>query len=345
MQFKQCTPYYLPAFAYSLDTLEKRFEEFRATPLSDTGTESLGFVSPMDLSRDDLIIKLGCLYGFRLKIQEKKISPSKVKEVVSQRVSKIMEEKPDLDQAKLENEYYGQVKEEMLRLEIPSVNYVTAFIDTDSGYLFVNDKSEKRCEQLLKLLRRSLGSFVALPVNTEYQPSDALSRALQGERKLSDFLRVDYYDQIKAVGDKATKQVSFKGIKIGKEECEVLKGKSITQMGLVFCANEDETWAITIVSKRDKHFYILSFVEPIPNSDPLADRLFSMSDEDFNANWLITADRLNRIIYSLNESFGGRTVTNRESEESVAQLKEAQLMSVTEENISEDAKALLEGAE
>ncbi|GLT20505.1 hypothetical protein GCM10007938_42900 [Vibrio zhanjiangensis] len=345
MQFKQCTPYYLPAFAYSLDTLEKRFEEFRSKPLSDTGTESLGFVSPMDLNRDELIINLGCLYGLRLKIQEKNISPSKVKEVVSQRVSKIIEEKPELDQEKLENEHYSQVKEEMLRLEIPSVNYVTAFIDTDSGYLFVNDKSEKRCEQLLKLLRRCLGSFVALPVNTEHQPSEALSEVLQGERKLSDFLRVDYYDQIKAVGDKANKQVSFKGIEIGKEEREVLKGKSITQIGLVFCANEDETWAITIVSKRDKHFYILSFVEPIPNSDPLADRLFSISDEDFNANWLITADRLNRIFSALNESFGGRVISDRESEESINQLKEAQLMSVTEEKISEEAKALLDGAE
>ncbi|EHR5466051.1 recombination-associated protein RdgC [Vibrio parahaemolyticus] len=345
MQFNQCTPYYLPAFAYSLDTLEKRFEEFRAKPLSDTGTESLGFVSPIDLSRDDLIVSLECLYGLRIKIQEKKISPSKVKEVVSQRVSKIIEEKPDLDQAKLESEHYGLVKEEMLRLEIPSVNYVTAFIDTDSGYLFINDKSEKRCEQLLKLLRRCLGSFVALPVNTEHQPSDVLSRALQGDRKLSEFLRLDYYDQIKAVGDKATKQVSFKGIKIGKEEREVLKGKVITQMGLIFCANEDETWSLTIVSKRDKNFYVLNFVEPIPNPDPLADRLFGMSDEDFNANWLITADRLNRIVSALNESFGGRTITNRESEDYVAQLKEAQTMSVTEEAISEEAKALLEGAE
>lgn len=304
MIFKELTVYLAPEFTYSLEQLNEKLASFKSNQISDEATYSVGFVNPISSVREDLVLQLNSMFAFKIKIQEKKVSPSKVKALTEQRITKALEEVESLSR-EARDDLEDQTRNELTRLEPPKSYYVTAYIDTDTGYLYVGDKSDSRCNALLGLLRKALGSFACHMVNTNLCPSIALREVILERSQLEKGLIAEPWSAVKAVGDKTSQSLSYKDIDLGEFELGTLESRFITQLDMLFCAADNERWCFTLSCKKKDQFFTLSKIVNLPSSNIMDEPLFNHSEENHNANWLILADRLSRMVTSLVLSFGG----------------------------------------
>lgn len=310
MIFTEASIYRLFEFKHSLEELNEKLSKHRYSPIGDTSTYTGGFRHPVNSDYEELAMKLGALFGFAYRIEEKKAPAAQVNELARKRI-KELEEKGTVVTKQLESDIEDNARKEVLRMQVPTVNIVTGFIDADKGWIYLNTKSIKLCESVFGALRKALGSFRVMPGRTAARPSDMLCKCLCAEGvELSQGLHIDHSGKVKAVGDKASKKITFEGITLDDEELAVLRGKDIIEADMYFDQplGEDgfERWSFKLHTKKGHHPFQLSKVSHIPLSQD-QEPVFSYGADDqcYNADWLLTANLLHTLNQVLGESFGG----------------------------------------
>ncbi|MGL6118313.1 recombination-associated protein RdgC [Plesiomonas sp.] len=149
------------------ETLEKQLADFAFTPCGSQDMAKFGWVSPLGHNADAFVHATQGQILLCARKEEKMLPATVIKEAVSAKVARLEAEQ----QRKLKKTEKDSIKDEVLQTLLPRAftksSQTLAWIDTTQGLIMIDAASAKRAEDLLALLRKSLGSLPVLPLNVQ----------------------------------------------------------------------------------------------------------------------------------------------------------------------------------
>lgn len=138
--------------------------EHQFTPCTGQQAVTMGFTYPLHHSVKELVHEgQDGLFVVAVKRQEKMLPAAVINEELQPKIDALEMEKG----RPLGRKEKSALREELVQALLPRAmsrsSVVTAIYDSKTGYLIVNTTSAGRAEDLLSLLRKSLGSLPALP--------------------------------------------------------------------------------------------------------------------------------------------------------------------------------------
>lgn len=180
--FKNARLFRLAApFAIDPDELQSRLEARRFRPCNPLEISTLGWVPPMGEDTEDLVHSAsGCL-RLCARHQERILPAAAVKEAVEARVAEIeAQEAREVGRAE-RRRLREQVATELLPKSLTRSRRIQLCIDTVAGWLVVDAASAKQAEDVVSLLRLSLGSLRAVPPDAATMPAQVMRMWLLDE--------------------------------------------------------------------------------------------------------------------------------------------------------------------
>ena len=181
MWFKNLQLYRLTeSFDLTAEQLHEKLLSEATKPCQGLDTFTLGWDRP--LGRDGQLLTHaadGCIMVCARR--EERVLPSAViREVLDEKVAEI----EDSEARQVRRKEKMQLKDEIIVDLLPRAftrsSKTFAYIDTQQGWVIVDSVSAKKAEDLLSLMRKSLGSFKVKPFEVNQAPSAILTSWLKG---------------------------------------------------------------------------------------------------------------------------------------------------------------------
>ncbi len=163
-------------------TFHQQLQEQAFKPCGKQDTHRYGWVSPMgaDISEELFHSTNGCLM-ICAKREEKVLPAAVIKEKLEEKVAHI-----ELTE---DRRVYGKEKQslkediifECLPQAFTKSQRTYAYIDTVKGWLIIDASSHAKAEDLMKMLRQSLGSLPVIPLQVSESPAVIMTAWLRGE--------------------------------------------------------------------------------------------------------------------------------------------------------------------
>lgn len=191
MWFKNLSVFRLTeAFTLSPEELEQKLEPLSFRPCGLHEETAMGWTAPIHKSTQ----LLHSANGFMMvcaKKEERVLPPAVINEMTQERIS----EKEDQQGRKLSKKERTEIKDELIFELLPKAftfsNKTYAYIDPKGLWLIVDSASAKKAEDVLSLLRKSLGSLPAVPPNTINKPASVMTDWLFSQQLPDDIVIED----------------------------------------------------------------------------------------------------------------------------------------------------------
>ena len=181
MWFKNLQLYRLTdTFELTAEQLHEKLQADMTRPCQGLDTFTLGWDKPLGRDGEMLTHAInGCIMVSARK--EERILPSAVvREVLDEKVAEI----EDAEARPVRRKEKMQLKDEIIVDLLPRAftrsAKTFAYIDTQTGWVIVDSVSAKKAEDLLSLMRKSLGSFKVKPFEVNQAPAAILTSWLKG---------------------------------------------------------------------------------------------------------------------------------------------------------------------
>ncbi len=180
MWFKNLLVY---RFTRSLDlspeTLEAGLAGKAFHPCGSQERVSLGWTPPLGKEQGPLVHSANGYHMLCLQRQEKVLPPAVVNEVLEERLEELHEREDRKPGRKERSEMREAIVFELLPRAFCRSSRLYAYVDTAGERLVINTASANRAEELLTLLRESLGSLPVIPLRPSRPAPDCMTGWLQ----------------------------------------------------------------------------------------------------------------------------------------------------------------------
>ena len=273
MWFKNLRLYQLTQpFALSSLILEEKLQDNLFVGCGSQDASKLGWVSPFGRHGTALVHEAAEGVWLTAKKQEKVLPASVVNELLAERVADIEEEQS----RKVYKKEKAQLKDDLLVELLPRAftksSLISGYIDLKRGWFVVNSSSASRAEELINLLRDSIGSFALVPWSTQQLPSDTLTQWLE-TRAPQGFVVGEEAELISRMVDGGVARLKEQDLLGGEVRLMLESGKRVKRLELVWrdqmSAIVDEELAIKRLKLTDSFQESLDLVD----SDSIAAQL------------------------------------------------------------------------
>ncbi|WP_394753475.1 recombination-associated protein RdgC [Crenothrix sp.] len=183
MWFKNLSVFRLTeTFTLTPEELEQQLEPMQFSACGPHELSAMGWTAPLGKSAQQLLHSTNGFMMLCAKKEERVLPSSVVNEMTAEKIF----EKEEQQGRKLSKKERTEIKDELIFELLPRAftfsNNTYAYIDPKGGWLVVDSASAKKAEDLLSLLRKSLGSLPAVPLNTINKPTTVMTEWLTTEQ-------------------------------------------------------------------------------------------------------------------------------------------------------------------
>ena len=298
MWFKNLIFYtYTSEASYRAEELEQKLSEHRFSPCKSQELSRYGWTSPHPQLDDQLVFASHGAFLISAKKEEKIIPGSVVKESLKERVELIEAEQHRKVYRKEQQQLKDEVILDLLPRAFSKYQQTFALVVPQHNFIAVDSTNHKKAEELLNLLRHSLGTLpVALP-DTNHSPGVIMSAWLRDEQLVPAFQCKEECELKDQMGDASV--VKVKGQPLQGEEITIHldAGKQVSKLAL--------SWDETLEFMLHEDLSIKRF-KP---SEELSAELNEHNDEDpllrLDADVARLTMELQRLLPALLDAFGG----------------------------------------
>lgn len=284
-------------FTLNSDELAEKLEAQRFRPCGSHETSSFGWTVPLGKEEQPLVHATNGYMMLCVKKEERVLPAAVVNEMTQEK----MVEAEEQQGRKLSKKERTRLKDELIFDLLPRAFTFSrrcyAYIDPKGGWLVVDTASAKNAEDLLTLLRKSLGSLPAVPVNTVNNPVTIMTQWLVSQQTPADIL-VEDECELRSPGEEASIiRCKRHDLALPEIQNHLDSGKEVIKLAL--------SWADRLSFIMDKNFSIkrLRFLDLV--QDQLED--IEVEDENmrFDVDFSIMSAELANFLPRLLELFGG----------------------------------------
>jgi len=279
------------------ETLEEKLagQAFRDCGSLEFSTD--GWTSPLGLGGETLVHAVG---GFQLICachQEKLLPPSVINELVAGEVLELERQQGGRRLPRRDRQAVREgIVTRLLPAALPKNRRTRAVIDPRGGWLWIDASSSARAEELLTLLRESLGSLRVAPPEASVTPATQLTRWLSGEELPAAFELGDQCE-LRDPAD-VSRVVRCRGLGLDEDEVQahVAAGMQVQRLALA--------WHDRLAFTIDAELAIrgLQFLDIV--RDQAHDVVAESDAERFDADFAIMSHELAQLIPELFTALG-----------------------------------------
>ncbi|WP_136679454.1 recombination-associated protein RdgC [Neptunomonas sp. XY-337] len=222
---------------YQAEQLEHALEEHRFSPCKSQELSRFGWIAPHNAMDQQLVFAAQGAYLLTAQKEEKILPANVIKKALQEKVAVIEREQARKVYRKEQLQLKDEIILDLLPRAFSRYQQTSALVMPRSGLVVVDSASHKRAEELLNLLRNSLGSLpIALP-DVHHAPAVVMSEWLQKNRDSVPFTCLDECE-LKEPGDEGG-VIRIKGQELFSDEiiAHIEGGMQVTKLAVAW----DET--------------------------------------------------------------------------------------------------------
>lgn len=298
MWFKNLIIYRLTKpFEMSPDELEKRLEEFAFHPCGSQDQSKYGWAKPMGKIGQSLLHITNGNILVTARKEEKILPASVIKDALDEKVELIEQETA----RPVKKKEKDALKEEIIHSLLPRAftrrGSTSAYISPALGLVVVDSSSHNRAEDLLALLRKSIGSLAVLPVQTKIPADHTMTGWLTGEEQPQGFSLLEEAELKSPEENGAVIRCKNQPLLSDEIRAHLDKGMMSVKLGLAWGES------ITFVLQEDMSIKRVKFTEVITEQQ----EEFDKDDKAgrFDADFALMAGEFEQLIPALVDVLGG----------------------------------------
>lgn len=232
MWFKQLTIYPLNKDKLpDLEMLANKLQEAAFKPCMGLDWDSIGFSSPVSFS-PEIVFPAQNTWRIALKKEEKVLPAAVVRDILDEKINEIREIEGRNVGRKEKIELKENITDDLLPRAFTKSSKTEAIIDSQYGFLLINQANSNRAEMLLTKLRDALGGLEAKLPRTQQSPGSLMTEWLLQSSAAGHF-ELDSDCELKGLGDAApVVRISHQDLTAEEVVNLVKNGKIVTQLGL-----------------------------------------------------------------------------------------------------------------
>lgn len=283
--------------ALNADEMEKQLSAFAFTPCGSQDMAKTGWVSPMGSHSDALTHSVNGQIMICARKEEKILPSPVIKQELQAKIEKLEGEQ----HRKLKKTEKDSLKDEVLHSLLPRAfsrfNQTYMWIDTVNDLIMVDASSAKRAEDMLALLRKSLGSLPVVPLTMESPIELTLTEWVRSGELPAGFIIQDEAE-LKAILEEGGVIRCKKQNLISDEiAVHIEAGKLVTKLAV------DWQERIQLVLSDDGSLKRLKFADIIRDQNEDIDR--DDFAQRFDADFILMTSELAALISNTIEALGG----------------------------------------
>ncbi|MDU8924179.1 recombination-associated protein RdgC [Pasteurellaceae bacterium LIM206] len=280
---------------WSEESLQTQLAQCEYHPCAQSDMSKFGWTNP--LRGSELLYFSAGKQILLVAHKEEKILPGHVvKRELDERVNQLEEK----ENRKLKKTEKQAIKDDVVAVLLPrafSKNQQTAiWIDTENNLIYVDAASAKRAEDVLALLRKSLGSLPVVPLAFANEPALIMTDWIAKETLPQWLISLDEAE-LKAADDKGIIRCKNQPLESEEMLSHLAAGKFVIKLGLEW---EEH---VSFVLNDDGSLKRLKFADQIreKNDDILKEDFAQRFDADF----ILMTGELTKLTENLIDAFGG----------------------------------------
>ena len=220
-------------FVLTGSQLHTALEGRKARSCGQMELSSEGWAKPLGLDGQMLVHETEGRLMICLRREDKVLPASLIREQVEDGVYKIEVGEGRGVGRKERADIKDQVMRELLPRALVKASHTWAYIDPKGGWLIVNAASSKKAEELIMLLRKTLGTLNVVLPQTKASPESAMTEWIMDDAALPEGFALEDECELRSVGE-VTSTVRCKYVDIASREvrAHVLAGKRVYKMGM-----------------------------------------------------------------------------------------------------------------
>lgn len=301
MWFNNITAYQLhDAQAIDTLTLHDMLQAEAAKPLGDADAKRLGWTPPAGRASNAYLHESQGHRLLSMLKQQRMLPPKVVKAAVEEKAAEIEAAEGRKVTRKEKTAFKEQITEELLpRAFIDSVK-IDAWWDVEKNRIIINSGSRARCEELLDLLRETLGSLKATPLSTQTLPIRAMTGWVSDASQRPANLQLGDKATLKAKGDDG--KIAATQVDLDSDEIQQLLESGRQATNLAITIDERVSGVLTDTLQLKSLRFSDKLTEQADHADDGDDAIARLESDFF-----LMAHALSETMDSLIHMLGGET--------------------------------------
>lgn len=236
MYFRNLSLFRFPRSAAELlqdEALAKTLKKHRLKPCGPLEMQSRGWVSPFGRKGGEYLHQINHFTLLTLGGEDKLLPPAVVNEAVADKIDQLEAERGKRVGGRERKRLKDEAMTDLLPRAFVRPIRLSGYLDAKDGWAAIDTPSRKAAEGFLTVLRETLGSFAAVPLDPEESPKSLMTAWLTGAT-LPEGLALGDECELKDPADGgATVRCRRQDLESDEVREHLKSGKQVTQLGLV----------------------------------------------------------------------------------------------------------------
>lgn len=282
-------------FQWQQQDLEKQLSEHLFTPCGSTEMSHFGWVNALGKHGSTVVHSANNSFLLCARKEEKILPAPVIKDMLDEKVAQVEIEHSRGATKKEKEQFKEDIIFELLPRAFSRITDTHAYISPDENIIVINSSSRSKAEDLLALLRKSLGTLPVTSPSPELAPDEIMTDWLT-EKAIGEAFQLGMEAEFHAVGDDgAVVRVKNQDLSSDEIKAHLAADKYVVKLALEWDDAISFILCDDMAIKRLKFFDVLQEQNEDIDKDDIAARI--------DADFALMAGELNRLINGLFAEF------------------------------------------